>query len=128
MAKITSLTDKQKALFPVWVEKWTNIGLSTEPMDRERAARGVALAYAAAGLPVPRVVFSTSPMAGAIWYGIVTDPDLRKKLKVELGKSVGDSVWASVGDSVGARVGASVWASVRDSVGASVGESGWASV
>jgi hypothetical protein len=31
--------------------------------------------------------------------------------------SVRDSVWASVGDSVGASVRDSVWASVRDSVG-----------
>jgi hypothetical protein len=42
--------------------------------------------------------------------------------------SVRDSVWASVGDSVGDSVRDSVWASVGDSVWASVRDSVWASV
>jgi hypothetical protein len=123
MAKINSLTPEQIARFPEFIDKWTKIGLSTEPADREAAEAGVAEAYRAANLLPPRVVWCSSPLAMGLTRALLLD----KKFIKNFGDSVGASVWASVWDSVGASVGASVWdsvwASVGDSVGASVGAS-----
>ena len=154
MARIEHLTDKQLARFPEFVDKWTRIGLSTEPADRPRAEAAILAMYKQAGLPKPEIVWCGSPMGNALAWASV-----RASVRDSVGASVGASVWASVrdsvgasvwasvgasvwasvggvrdsvrdsvGDSVGASVGASVWASVRDSVGASVGASVWASV
>lgn len=49
------------------VEKWTAIGLSTEPTDRARAEAGMALAYKAAGLVCPtQIIWFASPLAGQL--------------------------------------------------------------
>ena len=37
--KIEKLTPEQIAKMPEYIEKWTKIGLSTEPADRPRAGR-----------------------------------------------------------------------------------------
>jgi hypothetical protein len=156
--KIESLTDAQKARFPEFVSKWTNIGLSTAPADRPRAERAIAEMYGAAGLTAPkRIVWCGSPLSQGLTRAIVLNADsvcdsvgdsVWDSVKVSVGDSVwdsvkvsvGDSVWDSVGASVKVSVGASVkvsvrtsvWDSVRDSVGDSVrdsvGDSVWASV
>jgi len=128
MSRIEKLTPKQIAKFPEYVEKWTRIGLCTDPADRETAEAGIVAAYAAANLDVPRVVWCSSPLAMALTRAVLLD----KGFQGTVGASVGDSVWDSVGASVRASVGASVWDSVRASVWASVrasvGASVWASV
>jgi hypothetical protein len=35
---IKKLTPEQEALIPVYVQKWTSLALSTEPIDRQKAA------------------------------------------------------------------------------------------
>jgi hypothetical protein len=58
------LTEEQKAKIPLLVEKWTAIGMSTEPTDRKRAEEGVRLAYEQANLAQPKDIFwFESPMA-----------------------------------------------------------------
>ena len=124
MAKIIELTAEQRARFPEFVEKWTKIGLSTEPADRPRAEEAITMMYRAAGLPPPKkIVWCGSPLSQGIVRAIIID-----KRPKHPGDSVGASVGASVWDSVGASVGASVWASVGASVWASVGASVRASV
>ncbi len=47
--------------------EWLNLGLSTEPADRERAERAVKTAYSAVNLPPPPALFWVpSPFAGTI--------------------------------------------------------------
>ena len=116
---ITELTDAQKARFPEFVDKWTQIGLSTEPANRPMADEAIRKMYAIAGLESPKIVWCSSPLANGLAQQIIVTAK---------GASVGDSVWASVGDSVRASVRASVWDSVRASVRASVWDSVWASV
>ena len=115
MRKIESLTAEQKAKFPEYVRRWTEIGLSTEVADRPRAEAAMVRMYEIAGLKPPRIVWCGSPLSMALTRAVL--------LKVpETGASVGASVRDSVRDSVGA--------SVRDSVGASVygqHEAGWLS-
>ena len=63
--RIPKLTPELEALFPIKREEWIKVGLSTEPADRERAERGVCLAYKAAGLkPLKQIIWVDSPLAG----------------------------------------------------------------
>ena len=136
--KLTELTPAQAALMVAYRDKWMRIGLCTERADRPKAEDALRRAYQIAGLTPPdQILWTTSPLAGALIVSILKDDKLMKKIAKELGAkrpqklgdSVGDSVWDSVRDSVGDSVGASVWASVWysvwDSVGASVGDSGY---
>ena len=109
MKKIESLTPEQIARFPEFVERWTKIGLCTEPADRPKAERSIRSMYRAAKLEPPKkIVWCGSPMSQGLVRAIVLDERMIK----EIGASVGDSV----GDSVRASVRASVWDSVRASV------------
>ncbi|MGK7955758.1 MAG: hypothetical protein AB4063_10935, partial [Crocosphaera sp.] len=60
---ITELTLEQKALIPVYREKWQKIALSTEPINRQKAESAIKLTYALMGDPNPEIVFSDSPHA-----------------------------------------------------------------
>jgi hypothetical protein len=123
--KITTLTHEQKALFPEYVERWTKIGLSCEPIDRTRAKAAVDLAYRCAGLKEPStVIWADGPMSGGIIYTMLKETSVWASVRA----SVRDSVRASVWDSVRASVWDSVWASVRASVVDSVRASVWDSV
>jgi hypothetical protein len=51
--KIESLTANQEARFGEYVDKWLSIGLSTEPVDLEKAKTAACLAYRLAGLEEP---------------------------------------------------------------------------
>ena len=138
--RIERLTEAQKARFPEYVERWTKIGLCTEPMDRERAKRAICSMYTNAGLSEPKVVFCGSPLGNALTrvavsklssVGVSVGASVRASVRDSVRASVRDSVGASVcgsvrnsvGGSVRNSVGASVWASVWDSVGASVWDS-----
>lgn len=69
---ITQLTDAQLARFPEFIEKWTSIGLSTQPADRHRAEHGIRLAYKIAGLEEPRqIVWCGSPLSQGLTRAIV---------------------------------------------------------
>ncbi len=114
-ARIERLTEAQKARFPGYVERWTKIGLCTEPAERERARLAVRAMYANAGLTEPRIIFCGSPLGNALAKSKTLDPIVA---------SVEASAWASVGNSAMASVEASVWKSVWASVGNLV----WASV
>jgi len=60
---INKLTEAQRAKFPEFVEKWLKIGLSTEPIDFEKAKKAVRLAYKCGGLEPPtEIIYCASPM------------------------------------------------------------------
>jgi len=91
--RIERLTARQEARFGEFVERWTAVGLCTEPADRPRAEAAVAEAYRIGGLAAPRwVVWCGSPMGQALTRAILA--------RGSVGASVGASVWASVWDSV----------------------------
>ena len=116
--RIERLTAAQTARFGEYVERWTAIGLSTEPADRPTAEAAIATMYRCGGLEPPQhIVWCKSPLSM-----LLTAAVLRRRDSVE------DSVGASVRDSVRASTWASVWASVEDSVRSSVGDSVWDSV
>lgn len=60
---ITELTPQQEAMLPVYKEKWENIGMCTDPIDREKAIAAVKFAYECAGKTPPEVFhFARSPL------------------------------------------------------------------
>ena len=65
--KIMALTPEQKARFPEWVERYTQIGLSCEPADKPRAERGIRAHYARASIECPDTfVWVASPIVLSI--------------------------------------------------------------
>lgn len=59
---IDKLTPEQEARFPEFVERWTNVGLSTAPLDQDQAREAVNLCYQCGGVPAPRkILFYQSP-------------------------------------------------------------------
>src|ERR1044071_8826986 len=103
---ITKLTKAQEAKFPEFVKKWTDIGLSTEPLNREKVKAALDLAYGQASKKSPRVVFCTSPLAVAVSRSVIAS--VRESVLESVRDSVGDSVRDSVIDSVRASVRESV--------------------
>ena len=63
---LDKLTPEQEALIPVYREKWQKIALSTERIDREKAAEAVKATYVLIGLEEPEIVFYDSPNAALI--------------------------------------------------------------
>ena len=115
---ITKLSAEQIKRFPEFIDKWTNIGLSTQPANRKEAERGIVESYRIAGLEPPRIVWCGSPLSQGLTRSIVSSfsdnvvANVMDNVMDSVMDSVRDSVWASVV----ANVGASVGASVRDSV------------
>lgn len=63
MSLIEKLTPEQEALIPVYREKWRAIALSTERIDREKAAEVVKAAYKVMDFDEPKILFYDSPYA-----------------------------------------------------------------
>jgi hypothetical protein len=124
---IEKLTKKQKALFPKYVKRWTNIGLSTTRANRKQTEKAIKEVYKISKLDEPKIfTWLESPLECELAFRLIKEAS--KHTDIYDTDSVWDSVRDSVGDSVGASVWDSVWASVRASVRASVGDSVWDSV
>ncbi|MEM9082805.1 MAG: hypothetical protein AAGB34_04350, partial [Planctomycetota bacterium] len=109
---LTKLTPEQEARIPEWIEKWTAVGLSTEPIDIEQARSAIAQEYAVAGIRMPSTVtLAPDPLTLAI-SGPMSSAFIKD----------GVNVWANVRDNVRDNVWANVWANVRDNVWANVGD------
>ena len=63
---IKKLTAEQEALLPVYRDKWLAIGLSTEPIDFEKAKTAVCVAYESVGLPKPTNFYTAKSPVDAI--------------------------------------------------------------
>jgi hypothetical protein len=63
MSEIDKLTPQHEALIPTYREKWWRILFSTEPINRQKAAKAVEAAYAAMDLRSPTILFFDSPHA-----------------------------------------------------------------
>lgn len=61
MQNINQLVSGQEALIPSFREKWEQIALSTEPIDRQEALEIVEKAYQCLGRKQPKIIFCDSP-------------------------------------------------------------------
>ncbi len=128
------------------VAKWTAVGLSTAPADRDTAAEAVRIAYTSVGLPAPkRIVWFDSPLAGARAAALLTgrrglpggvqsglpgprDPQgpTVEDLADHLREQDCPPAPGSAGVSVRAAVRTEPWTAARDQVRAALGSDGWA--
>ncbi|MHC5737849.1 DUF6745 domain-containing protein [Nostoc sp.] len=81
MSLIENLTPEQEALIPVYRERWRAIALSTERIDREKAAKAVKAGYIAIRKQEPEIIFCDSPYAG---LRIIIQKQLKPRLNTEL--------------------------------------------
>ncbi|MEH2239962.1 DUF6745 domain-containing protein [Nostoc sp.] len=90
MSLIEKLTPEQEALIPVYRDKWRAIALSTERIDREKAAKAVKATYVLIGMEEPEIVFYDSPNAALI--------TTLSKLSQELGSDwdSGSELWGEL--------------------------------
>jgi hypothetical protein len=65
MKKITGLTKEQEDQIPIYINQWTEIGLSTEPADRPAAEEGIRRMYHQAKIPHPHIIWTGSPLGNA---------------------------------------------------------------
>ena len=80
MSKIEKLTQSQIDKMPEYVEKWLDIGLSTEPVDFPNAVKAVKLAYKCAGLDEPKYFYTTKGPTAAIEFiaGLFEEKNIKK--------------------------------------------------
>ena len=61
------LTEEQIAKMTEYRDKWLSIGLSTEKMDKEKAAAAIDQVYTCAGLQPPKIkIWLKSPYEGVV--------------------------------------------------------------
>lgn len=71
---ITELTKEQTDLFPVYVDKWTKIGMNNEPCNIPEAVAAVKQCYEDAGLKCPDSYFVfESPMQAALGVAMMQE-------------------------------------------------------
>src|SRR5882724_9420242 len=87
MKKIESLTDAQKARFPEFIKRWTDIGLSTEPANRIKAEKGIVEAYKVVGLGPPKIVWCDSPLSQGLTRAILMDNKSMASVRDSVGAS-----------------------------------------
>ncbi len=77
---INDITPAQAELIPVYREKWRQIALSTQPIDRHQAAESILNAYTFAGIKPPRIIFCDSPSAAFSYVSQENDSELEELL------------------------------------------------
>lgn len=55
--RITELTPKQKALIPIYQEKWRQIAFSTERIDKKKATEAIKAVCRFIGQDEPEIIF-----------------------------------------------------------------------
>ena len=116
---INELSEEQIAKLPKYRDEWIRIGLSTEPLDFERAKNAAILAYQSAGLEAPKLFLRfRDPIEAAMAAAMLRDDQVR------------DQVWDQVRDQVmgqvSGQVRGQVSGQVRDQVYGSH-DAGWLS-
>jgi hypothetical protein len=99
--KIAALTEEQQERFDEFVERWTAIGLCTDPADRPRAEAAIREIYRQGGLPPPRaIIWCGSPLSLGRIGAIIRDRSLFAEVPSSAGSSVANRVGWRVRDGV----------------------------
>ena len=85
--KISHLTKEQTDRFQEFIDKWTAIGLCTEPANRKEAEVGIAETYTSAGLAPPkRIVWCGSPLSQGLTRAVALN-NIKPSEVEKIGKS-----------------------------------------
>ena len=129
ITRVDSLTEEQRAMFPVWVKKWIEIGLRTGETDWDTFEKYIRVAYEKAKIPFPnKIIRVQSPIVGAFASSIADN--IINKNKGAMGvavenaveNAVGGAVRGAVRDAVEGAVGDAVEGAVGNAVGGAVGD------
>jgi len=121
--RITTINEEQKARFPEWVQRYIEIGLSTQPADFDKATAAALRAYELCNIGQPMVVLRMSSPYGATLGGCIAWAMLR-----ELGQQVESQVESQVRSQVESQVWSQVWSQVRSQVESQVRSQVWSQV
>ncbi|PSB43647.1 hypothetical protein C7B67_23575 [filamentous cyanobacterium Phorm 6] len=58
---MTTITPEKIALISIYREKWREIGLSTQPIDRPQVTAAIHTAYNIIDFPTPEIIFCDRP-------------------------------------------------------------------
>ncbi len=136
-AKIKQLTTEQVFLIREYRDKWREIAISTDRIDRQKAALAIEAVYSAIGLPEPTIQFFDSPYAalqkppsllGSFLGGLLRGK-IEKQLEIPPGSQLGSLVeknleieaieqlkrylWTSIANQLGFQLGNSLWKQLR---------------
>jgi hypothetical protein len=97
VAKITALTAAEKRSLPKYRSKWQAVALSTDRINRKRAASTMKAVYAYANKPAPEILFCDSPNLGMLTQlyaqqKVYTPNYLLRKLRKALNKVIREKV------------------------------------
>jgi hypothetical protein len=106
---ITKLSPEQEAKIPEFIEKWCQIGLSTEPAERSKAEQAILAIYEKVGKKPPQIVWCTSPLANGLTRAIV-----RRFFPSD--GHINDEVWTMVKNCVTDTVSQTFWESIEANV------------
>ena len=131
--RIDKLTPEQAARFPEWVNKWSEIGLSTEPADFEKATEAALRGYKLANLNRPMVVLRMpSPFAATVGgtmallmlkeiFGQKVESQVESHVWSQVESQVESQVVSQVRSQVVSQVWSQVWSQVESQVWSQVG-------
>ena len=91
---IAELNPEQKALIPIYRDKWINIALSTEPIDRQKATEVVKRAYALISLSEPEIIFCDNPYAAdRKWNELARQQKENEKRSTQLSRQLENELY-----------------------------------
>ena len=98
---INELSEEQIAKLPKYRDEWIRIGLSTEPLDFERAKNAAILAYQSAGLEAPKLFLRfRDPIEAAMAAAMLRDDQVRDQVRNQVRDQVMGQVSGQVRDQV----------------------------
>lgn len=114
---ITELTSEQKALIPMYGEKWRRVAISCQPLDQKKATKAVKNAYAAIGLSAPEIVFYQGPYAALKgimnqkWQqlGRVRDREFLQQLTRQKENNLSNELWQLMSADLGEALDEQLW-------------------
>ena len=109
LKRIKKLTKKQKAMLPIWRDKWIAIGLKTGETDWDTFDTYMPICYEKAGLKYPKkVIRVASPLVGALAASIAASITDGKDKRTAVDTAVATAVATVVGTAVNTVVGTAV--------------------
>ncbi|HEY9851993.1 MAG TPA: hypothetical protein V6D28_21140 [Leptolyngbyaceae cyanobacterium] len=136
--KIENLTSEQVVAIGAIRNKWRSIALSTERIDRQKAALAIEAVYREIGLPEPKIQFFDSPYAVlqkppsllGSFLGSLLRGKIEKQLEIPPGSQLGSLVennlemeaidplkrylWTPLTKQLGVQLGNSLWKQLRN--------------
>ncbi len=108
------LTKKEKDLIPIYLEKYREIGLSTENMTMSEAYSIIDELYDFMGKGRPVKIYVDSPFSALLAYVLLSSSVNKNG---QLWDQLGDQLWAQLGNQLWDQLGDQLWDQLRDQLG-----------